>query len=49
MDLFPKGKSKFLGSVKNGMRIGKGIELYSDGSRLECEWLDDQANGYGIL
>lgn len=35
--------------TKEGLREGKGIQLWKDGSKYEGYWKNDQANGYGRL
>ena len=32
---------------KEGLREGKGIQLWEDGSKYEGEWLNDKAHGKG--
>lgn len=39
----------YTGEWKNGMRDGKGVQLWPDGSKYEGEWLEDKANGKGKL
>ena len=40
---------EFLGEWKNGLRDGKGKQIWSDGSVFTGDWLEDKAHGYGIL
>ena len=38
----------FNGQMKDGVRHGKGVQVWEDGSRFEGEWKDDKANGMGV-
>ena len=39
----------YIGQWKNGLRHGKGKQLWNDGSIYEGCWLENTANGYGRL
>jgi hypothetical protein len=38
-------KLKYTGEVSNGMRHGKGTQLYKNGDRYDGEFRDDKLNG----
>ena len=35
--------------TKEGLREGRGLQVWKDGSKYEGYWRDDMANGYGRL
>jgi hypothetical protein len=35
--------------TREGLREGRGIQVWQDGSKYEGYWKNDQANGYGRL
>ena len=35
--------------TREGLREGKGVQIWKDGSKYEGYWKDDQANGVGRL
>ena len=39
----------YKGQMKNGLRHGRGTQVWTDGSKYEGEWRDDKTNGYGRL
>jgi hypothetical protein len=42
-------QATFKGQMKNGLRHGRGTQVWADGSKYEGEWRDDKTNGYGRL
>ena len=44
--IYPDGK--YIGEFKNGMRDGKGIFYFNDGSRYEGDYKNDKREGKGI-
>ncbi len=39
----------YTGDLLNGMRHGKGVQIWDDGAKYEGEWLFDKANGLGTF
>lgn len=39
----------FTGNLMEGMRHGKGIQIWDDGAKYDGDWKFDQANGYGTF
>lgn len=39
----------YKGQMKNGLRHGYGVQVWTDGSKYEGEWKNDKTNGYGRL
>ncbi len=39
----------YTGDMMDGMRHGKGVQIWDDGAKYDGEWKFDQANGYGIF
>lgn len=48
MYIYTSGDSYF-GDWKQGVKSGKGIFEYINGTKFEGEFFDDKANGFGIM
>ncbi|MEW6077584.1 MAG: AHH domain-containing protein [Thermodesulfobacteriota bacterium] len=44
-----ENNEKYLGSLKNGIRCGRGTLYYSNGNKYEGEWSDNEKNGEGTF
>ena len=48
--VFPRYNiSMYTGSLRFGLRHGKGSGFYADGELYEGEWVNDERDGYGIM
>jgi hypothetical protein len=41
--------ASYTGDLLDGMRHGKGVQIWDDGAKYDGEWKFDQANGYGTF
>ena len=44
-----KNNSKYIGEIKNNMKHGIGLFIWSDGSRYEGEFREDKIEGWGVI
>lgn len=43
-------ESVYIGQwTSDGLREGRGVQMWKDGSKYDGTWKDDMANGYGRL
>lgn len=46
---YPKEKAIYKGEVKGGVREGRGMQIWKDGTVYMGEWKSDRINGKGMM